>query len=165
MLDKKQFWRLINIMDIKLIKIEEDIIIGGLSVETTPEHNDKVLEKLYNDFIHNGRMKYLNSLTNNMYEYYGVIWYTKIHEKYKYLLGQRLTEKIENLDMKILKKGQYACSKFPQKYDGIKAWTDFYSKEIPEIGYKPIEQEDIAFEYYPSGLDGEYELWSLVKKV
>ena len=35
---------------------------------------------------------------------------------------------------------------------------------IPEIGYKPIEKNDVAFEYYPNGLDGNYELWSLVEK-
>jgi hypothetical protein len=32
------------------------------------------------------------------------------------------------------------------------------------MGHKPAEQNDIAFEYYPNGFDGEYELWSLVER-
>jgi len=40
-----------------------------------------------------------------------------------------------------------------------------YEEGIPGIGYKLKEPDDIAFKYYPKGLDGEYELWVLVEKV
>ena len=151
-------------MNIKITQIESNVIICGFSVETTLQKSAQDIGNLYNDFINNGKIEILNKITKNKLEYYAVIWYTKLHEKYIYLLGQKLNEKIDNFDIKIIKAGTYAFSKFPSKYDGIKAWTDFYNKEIPRIGYKPIEYNDIAFEYYPNGLDGEYELWSLVEK-
>jgi predicted transcriptional regulator YdeE len=109
-------------------------------------------------------MQLLNNFTKNPNEYYGVIWYTKLHESYKYLIGQELKNKTEKFEIKIIPEGQYAYSKFSQNFDAIEAWTDFYEKGIPEIGHEPIEKNDIAFEYYPNGLGGDYELWSLVKK-
>ena len=151
-------------MNIKLTQIESDIIIGGFSVETTLQNSAQDVGNLYKDFINNGKMQLLNEITKEKLEYYAVIWYTKLHEKYMYLLGQKLDKRIDNFDIKVIKAGTYAFSMFPSKYDGIKAWTDFYNEEIPGIGYKPIEHNDIAFEYYPNGLNGEYELWSLVEK-
>ena len=121
------------------------------------------IEILFNDF-YNGKKLLLNNFEKNINEYYGVIWYTKLHESYKYLIGQRIENKMEDFEIKIIPEGQYACFKFPQGYDAINAWMDFYEKGIPETGYKPKEKDDIAFEYYPDGLDGEYELWSLVGK-
>ena len=153
-------------MDVKVVRIEEDITIGGFSVESTLENNAQDLDLLYNDFLYNGKKEILNSITKNKHEFYDVIWYTVLHKKYKYLLGQKADSKIDegNMDFKIIPEGTYCKSKFPAKYDGIKAWTDFYSLEIPQTGYKPKEIDDIAFEYYPNGLDGEFELWSLVEK-
>ena len=115
-------------MEVKIAQIKEDIIIGGFSVETTPENNNRDLDLLYNDFIHNGKMQLLNEIAKNENEYYGVIWYTKLHEKYNYLLGKKINEKVDKLEIKIILKGEYALSKFPPKYDSIKAWTDFYSE-------------------------------------
>ena len=153
-------------MDIEIVHLEESKIIAGFSVETTLENNAQDLDSLYSDFLHNGKREIINSITKNNHEYYGVIWYTILHKKYKYLLGQKIVSKAdeENIDFKIIPKGTYCKSKFPAKYDGIKAWTDFYSLEIPQTGYKPKEIDDIAFEYYPNGPDGEFELWSLVEK-
>jgi len=149
-------------MEVKLVQRKE-IIIGGFSVETTLENSQNDVEVLYKDF-YNGKMQILNNLTEKTNEYYGVIWYTKLHESYMYLIGQEISKKSKDFETKTIQEGQYAYSKFPKNYDGIKAWTEFYEKGIPEIGYKPIEKNDIAFEYYPNGLDGDYELWSLVEK-
>lgn len=149
-------------MEVKIIERTE-IIIGGYSIETTLENSERDLELLFNDF-YKGKIEILNRFTKNVKEYYGVIWYTKLHESYKYLIGQKISNESDNFETKILPKGLYAYSKFPQNYDGIKAWTDFYQTGIPETGYKPIEKGDIAFEYYPNGLNGEYELWSFVEK-
>ena len=153
-------------MDIKIVHLEEPNKIAGFSVETTLENNSQDLDLLYNDFLHNGKREILNNITKNNREYYGVIWYTILHKKYKYLLGQKVVSKIngEKMDIKIIPEGKYCKSKFPVKYDGIKVWTDFYSLDIPQTGYKPKEIDDIAFEYYPNGFDGEFELWSLVEK-
>ena len=77
-----------------------------------------------------------------------------------------MVDKIDELETKTIKKGEYAISKFPPKYDTIKAWEDLWSEGIPGIGYRPIEDDDIniAFMYYPNGLDGEKEIWALVEK-
>jgi predicted transcriptional regulator YdeE len=149
-------------MEVKLVERKE-IIIGGFSVETTLENNEKDLELLYNDF-HKSKKDLLHGFTKNTTEYFGVIWYTKLHESYKYLLGQKIMDIIYDIETILIPEGLYAFAKFPQGYDGIKAWTDFYQVGIPKTGYKPKEISDIAFEYYPNGLNGEYELWSLVEK-
>jgi DNA gyrase inhibitor GyrI len=75
-----------------------------------------------------------------------------------------IIEKTKDFEIKIIPEGKYAYSKFPQNYDPIKAWTEFYNEGIPETGDKPVEKDDIAFEYYPNGLNGKYELWSLMEK-
>jgi hypothetical protein len=149
-------------MEVKLVQRKE-IIIGGFSVETTLQNSQNDVEKLYNDFF-NVKKELLNGFTKKTNEYYGIIWYTILHESYKYLIGQEIIEKSKKIEFKIIPEGQYAYSKFPKDYDGIKAWTEFYEKGIPGIGYKPIEKDDMAFEYYPNGIDGDYELWSLVEK-
>jgi hypothetical protein len=149
-------------MEVKLVERKE-IIIGGFSIETTLENNEIDTEKLLNDF-YDGKKDFLNKFTKNTQEYYAVIWYTKLHESYKYLIGQKISNKTNELDTKIISEGLYAYTKFPQNYDVIKAWTDFYQIGIPNVACKPKEKDDVAFEYYPNGLNGEYELWSLVEK-
>ena len=149
-------------MEVNIVQREE-IIVGGFSTETTLENSKRDTDILFNDF-YNYKMELLNNFAKNTKEYYGFIWYTKLHESYKYLIGQEILDQSESFDIRIVQKGLYAYSKFPEGYDGIKAWTDFYSIGIPEAGYKPVEINDIAFEYYPNGLNGEYELWSLVEK-
>jgi predicted transcriptional regulator YdeE len=153
-------------MDVKIIEIEEDILIGGFSIESTGENFNKDMEILYNDFIHNGKMGFLNNISKNKHEYYEVTWYHSDKEGFKWLLGQKIINTADNLETKIIKKGKYAVAKFPPKYDKIKAWEDLWSEGIPGIGYTPIEENDenIAFMYYPNGLDGENEIWALVKK-
>ena len=157
-------------MDVRIIQIEKDITIGGFSIEQAEQQEKHgEMEALYNDFIHNGKMELLHNITQNSREYYGVIWFTEPHEKkYKYLLGQNIgsiNENTHNLETKIIQSGEYAVSKFPSGYDAIKAITDFFNDGIPKAGYKPKEQNDMTFEYYPNGLDGEYEFWTLVEKV
>jgi hypothetical protein len=156
-------------MDVKINLIEDDIVIVGLSIESTAlelEDFNKDMEKLYNNLIHSGKMELLNKITQNSREYYGVTWYgtDEADDGFTWLLGQKIHEKTDNLEIKIIRKGEYAVCKFPPKYDAIKAWTDLYAEGIPGIGYKPIEENNIAFVYYPNGLDGENEIWALVEK-
>jgi hypothetical protein len=153
-------------MDTKLIKIEEDIIIGGFSIETVFENNDKDLEILYNDFTHNGKIQLLNNITKNEQEYYLVTWLTKPDEgKYKYLLGQKINEKLDKLETKVIKSGEYVFSKFPSNYNTLNAWTEMYEEGTRGMGYKGKDVDDIAFKLYPNGLKADYELWILVEKV
>ena len=59
-------------MDVNIIQIDEDLTIGGFSIESTGENFNKDIEILHNDFIHNGKMKLLNNITKNSQEYYEV---------------------------------------------------------------------------------------------
>jgi DNA gyrase inhibitor GyrI len=149
-------------MKVEIIEREE-FMVGGFSVETAGDDSAKDVEILYADF-ENGKKDLLNNFSKNTKEYYGVLWYTKLHESFRYLVGQKVTERTEEFEIRIIPEGMYAYTKFPQNYDGTKAWTEFYNEGIPGVGYKPVEQNDMAYEYYPDGLDGEYELWSLVEK-
>ena len=141
------------------------MIIGGFSVESTGEEedNNKKRETLFNDFIHSGKMELLNNITKNNDEYYVATWVAS--PNIKYLLGQKIAEKKDGLEFKIIRKGEYASKKIPPKHDSYNAWMELYEKDIPEAGYKWVEQGDMAFEFYPNGLNGEYELWCLVEKV
>jgi hypothetical protein len=153
-------------MDLKITQVNKDKIIGGFSVKTTgdEENNNKNRKILFDDFIHNEKMGLLNNITKNAHEYYVATWIAE-PPYIKYLLGQEVTdEKTDNLEFKVIKKGEYATKKIPPKHDSYSAWMEFYSEVVPGTGYKPVEQDDIAFEYYPNGFDGEYELWILVEK-
>jgi len=149
-------------MEVKLIERDE-FIVGGFSVETTLENSARDTEILFNDF-YNGKMESLSNFAKNAKEYYGVMWYTKLHEKYRYFVGQEISEIVKGFEIKIIPKGLYAYTKLSKDCDGIQAWTDFYSEAIPKTGYAPKEIDDMAFEYYPNGFDDDYELWSLVEK-
>ena len=153
-------------MELRIVKIEDDILIGGLSVESTGEENDnnQKRELLFNDFIHNGQKELLYGITKNNNEYYIVTWLTS--PTIKYLLGQKVSGKTDGLEFKTIKKGEYATKKIPPKTDSYSAWMEFYEKDIVGANCRPLEQSegDIAFELYPNGLDGEYELWVLVEK-
>ena len=176
-------------MDVKITRIKKEIIIGGFSIETSPENNERDLEVLFNDF-YNGKMDLLNSFSKNSIEYYGIIWHTELHERYKYLIGQNITNELTNFngirirrsykdlifsklvkinkpakfEWKEIPNGTYAYASFAKDIDSIKAWTNFNQTGIPEIGYRPKEKDAFAFKYYPNGLHDKYELWSLVEE-
>ena len=153
-------------MDVKVTKIENDIVIGGFSVKSTGETFNEDIQSSYNDFVQSEKIKSLNNIAKNCHEYYAVTWYgNDVEGEYALLLGQKINAKTDNLEVKIIKKGEYAVKKFPPKYDAAKAWTDLYAKGIPGIGYKPIKEDNIAFVYYPNGIDGENEIWALVEKI
>ena len=154
-------------MVVEIIKVEKDFTIGGFSISSTDKDFSKDIEALHNDFIHNGKMDLLNSITKNNQEYYEVSWYRSDKDGFEWLLGQKIESKVEDLETKVIKKGEYAVAKFPPKHDTVKAWVDLYGEGIPGIGFKAIEDDDlnVGFMYYPNGLDMEYELWALVGKV
>jgi V8-like Glu-specific endopeptidase len=116
------------------------------------------------DFQNNGNMEILNSISKNEHEYYGITWYEKLTGRYKYLLGQKMNEEVDILDVKRIEKGEYVFIKFPPKYNTINAWMEFTNKKLNKIGYKAKEENGISFEYYPKGFSEEYELWVLVEK-
>ena len=118
--------------------------------------------KLYKNIIHNGQMEYLNNITKNKDEYYTISWTDVFPTNYKYLIGQIITAKADNLEKFVIRKGKYAFCKFSKGYDIDDAWQKFFCG-ISKIGYKPIEDIGAGFNYYSNGLDGKYELWHWVR--
>jgi hypothetical protein len=150
-------------MDVKVIEKDKEISVGGFSVVLNSESETADADILWSD-SYKSKMERLNNFAKNKKEYYGLLWYLTLHEDHKYLVGQEIIEGITEFEIKIIPRGIYAYAKFPQKYNRIQAWTEFYSEGIPKTNHKPVEKNDIAFEYYPNGLNSEYELWSLVEK-
>ena len=154
-------------MVVEIARIEKDFMIGGFSISSSEKNFSNDIEALHNDFVRNGKMDLLYGITNNNQEYYEVSWYRSDKDGFEWLLGQKIESNVENLETKVIKKGEYAVAKFPAEHDTVKAWVDLYGEGIPGIGYKAIEDDDVnvGFMYYPNGLDKEYVLWALVEKM
>lgn len=140
----------------------------GYFVETGSEDNDKNINALFHDYFHQGKAKMIEQIAkNNGAEHYGLVWYTQNHEKYCYLLGKEVVapEKIPlGAQLMRIPKTRYAFEAFEAEVDIIRAWSDFFYKDIPESGYEPNYEHGLWFEYYPDGIYGKYELWSPVVK-
>ena len=119
-------------MNIKLTQIESDIIIGGFSVETTLQNSAQDVGNLYKDFINNGKMQLLSEITKEKLEYYAVIWYTKLHEKYMYLLGQKLEKELTLLTLRLLKLEHMLFLRFHQNMMELRHGLIFIMKKFLE---------------------------------
>lgn len=149
------------------VKERDTFFICGYSVETTLENNDKDVSALYRDFFSKEKETILRKLKGSKKGYYGLSWYTKGHEKYRYLLGIEVGEENstpENAMIKKVSKTTYAVARFPKEEDILKSWSEFFYNEIPKAGFKVNEEHNLYFEYYPVCVDGEYELWVPVVK-
>lgn len=146
----------------------ESFLVCGYSVETTPEQNDTDIAALSDEFLNNSREATLRKLHGVQKGYYGLIWYTQGHKRYCYLLGLAVGQGNaipEHAMIKEVPKTTYACACFQQGDNFIKSWTDFFSDQIPNAGYKVNEELNVYFEYYPSDIQGDYELWVPVIRV
>ena len=146
----------------------ETFYICGYAVETNAAQNDKDISSLYKVFFDDNRKNVLLSLKGCKKGHYGLMWYTQGHEKYCYLLGvevDRDNELPENAMLKTVAKSIYAVACYPHDKNAIEAWTEFFYTDIPNEGYAPNEEHNLYFEYYPEGVDGDYELWVPVVKV
>ncbi len=45
----------------------------------------------------------------------------------------------------------------------VDAWTEFFYKVIPDLGYQVDEQHGFYFEYFLNDISGECELWTPIK--
>lgn len=153
-------------MKIQLIK-RGTFAICGYSVETTLAHNEKDVSALYSDFFTNNKEKVLKSLHGYKKGYYGLSWYTKGHERYCYLLGVEVgleNTVPEKAISKQVPETLFAMAHFAPEENIINMWSEFFYKEIPEAGLKVNEELNLYLEFYPSSVDGEYELWVPVIK-
>lgn len=150
------------------IRNQESFLVCGYSVETTSAQNDTDIAALYDEFFNNGKEAILMKLHGVQKGYYGLIWYVQGHERYCYLLGLEVGQVNVIPEQAIIKeapKTTYACAYFQQGDDIIKSWTDFFTDQIPNAGYKVNEEFNVYFEYYPSNIHGDYELWVPVVRV
>jgi len=155
-------------MDYKLIEREE-ITVGGISIETQYENNNKDRKILFDDF-RDGKMELLSKYAKNPNEFYCATWLTGVGENFFYLLSQEVAGEANGFETKTIPAGLYACAKFPKNNnDTLQAWIDFYEKiyeDKPKTGYRATNGDNAYphFERYPNGLDQDYELWILLEK-
>lgn len=156
-----------NAMEIRFVD-RDDFYVCGYSVETTLEENDKDIAALLQSYFHDGKSEQIDEIAKNKGpEYYGLSWYTKPHERYRYLLGKEVVSPQTipvGAEMKLVPKTHYAVGSFDQGTDIIQAWTDFFYSAVPGLGYAPNFEHGFWSEYYPDGLQGRYELWIPVVK-
>jgi predicted transcriptional regulator YdeE len=154
-------------MNIEIVE-RSTFCICGYWIETTLEQNDKDVAALYDDFFSNGKEEILMKLQGSKKGYYGLSWYTQSHERYCYLLGIEVEQKNiapENTILKELVKTTYAVARFPKGENIIKAWTEFFYHAIPDAGFHVNAEYNLYFEYYPSSVKDEFELWVPVVSV
>jgi len=142
--------------------------ICGYSVETSLEESEQDVAALYSDYFNTEKSALIDNVAKNKAaEYYGLMWYLEGHERYRYLLGKE-TDNLSLIssgsELKEIPAALYAVASFEKDYDGVKAWTDFFFEAIPQAGYTPDYKHGFFFEYYPDGVDGNYELWTPVVK-
>ncbi|AFA50192.1 hypothetical protein Awo_c34680 [Acetobacterium woodii DSM 1030] len=98
--------------------------------------------------------------------YYGLEWYTEGHKSFFYLLGRAVGEKTvapEGAEIKYIPSAKYLVAEIPSGTNLVDAWTEFFYKVIPNLGYEVDEQHGFYFEYYLHDISGEYELWVPIK--
>ncbi|MCL2050626.1 MAG: effector binding domain-containing protein [Lachnospiraceae bacterium] len=145
-----------------------DFQICGYSIETSLGESGKDVAALYNDYFNTEKAMLIDSVAKTKAaDYYGLMWYLESHERYRYLVGKEtvnLSVIPAEAELKKIPAALYAVASFDKDFDGVKAWTDFFFEAIPEAGYAPDYAHGFFFEYYPDGVNGNYELWTPVVK-
>jgi AraC family transcriptional regulator len=93
---------------------------------------------------------------------YGVMWYTENH-RYYYHLGIQ-SEKQPKSDMAAvtIPLAFFAVATVPENMNTMEAWTKYFEKELPLLGYIPDAEHGKYFEFYNT--NEECELWTPVIK-
>jgi len=154
-------------MQIRFIE-RSDFQISGYSVETSLDESGKDVAVLFSDYFNTEKAALIDNVAKNKAaEYYGLMWYLEGHERYRYLLGKETVNPSvipAEAESKELLAALYAVASFEKDDDNTKAWTDFFFEAIPQVGYAPDYEHGFFFEYYPDGVNGDYELWTPVVK-
>ena len=134
-----------------------NFIVHGYAVETVLSSAENDVSQLWEK-----HKDYLLSIPESNSCVYGVMWYTENH-KYFYLLGIR-SEKPPKSDMTAIAipAANFAIATVPDNMDIMQAWTQYFEKELPLLGYLPDAKHGRYFEFYNSS--NECELWTPVNK-
>ncbi|MCL2033395.1 MAG: effector binding domain-containing protein [Oscillospiraceae bacterium] len=134
-----------------------EFIVHGYAVET-------ILSSCENDVgqLWEKHKESLLSIPESKSCLYGVMWYTENH-RYYYHLGI-LSDISHKNDMTAvtIPAAYFAIATVPDNMDAIEAWTQYFEKELPSLGYVPNVEHGKYFEFYNA--DGACELWTPVKK-
>lgn len=143
------------------IRFEERdaFFVSGYAVETEASSNDKELSLLWNEYKDK-----LISIPESKSCLYGVMWYTENH-KYFYLLGIETHEKKplgDGATFVEIPAAYFGVATVPDNMTEVEAWTDYFEKELPALGFVPDAEHGRYFEFYNK--DGACELWTPVVK-
>ena len=136
---------------------ESGFIVHGYAVETILSSCEKDVGQLWEKHKED-----LLAIPESKSCLYGVMWYTETH-KYFYLLGIK-NEKPPKSDMTAvtIPAANFSIATVPDDMDTIEAWTQYFEKELPLLGYIPDVEHERYFEFYNP--KEECELWTPVKK-
>jgi AraC family transcriptional regulator len=140
--------------------------ICGCAVETNLADNNNDISKLYEKFQNEEYDRILKQLPDCEVGYYGLEWYTEGHKSFFYLLGKSVgytATPPKGAIIKHIPPAKYIVAEIPAETNIVDAWTEFFYKVIPDLGYEVDDQHGYYFEYYTDGLSSACELWSPVK--
>jgi AraC family transcriptional regulator len=66
-------------------------------------------------------------------------------------------------EIKHIPSAKYIVAEIPAGTNIVDAWTEFFYKVIPDLGYEVDERHGYYFEYYCNDLSGDCELWTPIK--
>lgn len=140
--------------------------ICGYAIETNLENNDNDISNLLEKFKIEGYDSILNELPLCQKGYYGLEWYTEGHKSFFYLFGKEVGESAaapKEAEIKLIPSAKYIVAEIPAGTNLVDAWTEFFYKAIPVLGYEVDDRHGYYFEYYKNDLSGDCELWTPIK--
>lgn len=131
-------------------------VVSGYAAETSPATNDTDLGALWEEY----RDK-LIALPESRASLYGVLWYTENHS-YFYLLGiEAPGSLLEGASTSVeIPAARFAVATVPDNMTAAAAWTEYFDKALPALGFAPDAEHGKYFEYYDQ--HGVCELWTPV---
>ncbi|MDL2247074.1 effector binding domain-containing protein [Methanobrevibacter sp. OttesenSCG-928-K11] len=137
-------------------KNRDSFKLCGYSVET---NLDSALEDI-GDLCEKYEEKLLKLTDSNLY---GVMWYSEGHN-YVYAVAIEYEDNFnkENMEFIEIPSAYFAIATVPENMSVIEAWTVYFEKSLPELGYLPDYEHGLFFESYDN--NGTCELWTPVKK-
>jgi len=143
--------------------VERDTVyVCGWAVETDAGGNDRDIGALYADFFGGDKHTLARGLAGDRPGWFGLTWYTDNHERYRYLLGVEVgahTRPPVGALAKTLPPTRWAVASYPAGQDIMEAWSQFYFTDIPQAGWAPDDAYNFYFEYYPTDVHADFQLW------
>lgn len=136
---------------------KNDFVVQGYAVETILSSCENDVGQLWAQHKDS-----LLAISESQLCLFGVMWYTHDH-KYFYLLGIQAGKPLNSNMISIeIPAAHFAVATVPKNMTEIEAWTQYFEKELPSLGYIPDAEHGRYFEFYNA--DGACELWTPVKK-